>query len=178
MAPAGAHYPGTVRCRWEKGVLCTCMTCTHKLPARTASRVLGQFTMSPQTCALQVSAFLQSASAMSFLGSPSPQEAVSSGALGEGVVGCTGGDSSDISNNLTFVPSNEAFLWRKLIERQNRWFQNQAGQMRRDDLCRPIPTEANPVPSWNPNDKLIERAFLAEMGIPVAPLIATITDPE
>ena len=82
------------------------------------------------------------------------------------------------TSSLAFVPSQEAFLWMKFLQRQRRWYRNDNGIMLRDELDRFIPTEANPFPTWSPHDKLMERALLAEMGVPVAPLLATFSDPE
>lgn len=74
--------------------------------------------------------------------------------------------------------TGDAFLWRKLIERQRRWFEHDdSGQPVRDECNRFVPSRFNPLPRLNPLDKLAERSFFEELGIPLPKLLATIELP-
>ena len=75
--------------------------------------------------------------------------------------------------------SREVFLWRKLVERQRRWYQHEAGAMLMDADSRFLPSEANPFPGWSPQDKMMEREFVKGLSIsvPMTAVIAVITDP-
>ena len=74
--------------------------------------------------------------------------------------------------------TGSVFLWRKLIERQRRWFlHDKSGQPIRDDRNRFVASKVNPLPRLNPHDKLAERSFFEELGVPVPKLLATIESP-
>ena len=56
---------------------------------------------------------------------------------------------------------SDAFLWRKMVERQRRWYeQDAAGGFKRDCSYRFVPTLANPLPMLSPQDKLMQRHYL------------------
>ena len=70
------------------------------------------------------------------------------------------------------------FLWRKMLERQRRWFEHGAdGQPLRDEHARFLPSAANPLPQLNPFDKLLEREYCEAMGVPQPKLVAVIRTP-
>ena len=72
----------------------------------------------------------------------------------------------------------QSFLWRKMLERQRRWFQLGAdGQPLRDEDSRFIASPANPLPMLNPFDKLWERRHMEALGVPCPKLIAVLTSP-
>ena len=103
---------------------------------------------------------------------------------------------------------SDAFLWRKMVERQQRWFARESaaggggsrgggggsggggggsglggglgggGQPLYDDQHRFVPTAANPLPQLSPQDKLMQRAYLDARGVPQPRLLATIRHPE
>ena len=82
-----------------------------------------------------------------------PPLALASGAgLGLAGAGGSSGRRSEVS---------DAFLWRKMVERQRRWFaQDAEGDFCRDGSQRFVPTPANPLPFLSPQDKLMQRRYL------------------
>ena len=80
---------------------------------------------------------------------------------------------------------SDAFVWRKMVERQRRWFLQGAGfEPARDEYNRFLPSPFNPLPQLNPQDKLQERRYIANLAtalnFPVKQprLIATIGSPD
>ena len=74
--------------------------------------------------------------------------------------------------------ASQCFLWRKMLERQNRWFlRGSDGQPLRDEDSRFIASPANPLPMLNPFDKLWERRHMEALGVPCPKLIAVLTSP-
>ena len=76
--------------------------------------------------------------------------------------------------------SNEnEFIYRKMIERQRRWYEHDKGDMLRDERGRFVPTAVCPFPEWSPQDKLMERAWLESLptNVPQARLITSFQHP-
>lgn len=62
--------------------------------------------------------------------------------------------------------TGEAFIWDKLVARQQRWYEhNERCELHRDEFNRFIGTAANPFP-FTQLDKLAERRFLDALGVP------------
>jgi hypothetical protein len=73
----------------------------------------------------------------------------------------------------------DAFFWKKMLERQRRWFVHGAdGKPIRDECNRFVPSVENPLPELNPFDKRWERDFMTKLGMPQPGLIAAITEPD
>lgn len=75
----------------------------------------------------------------------------------------------------------EAFIWRKMLERQKRWWQHgEDGKPLRDESFRFVPSSSNPLPNLNPFDKLQERQFLQSLCgiVPQPELVACIRRPD
>jgi len=70
------------------------------------------------------------------------------------------------SEQVTENSHSEAFIWEKLADRQQRWFEhNDRQELRRDQYNRFIGTAANPFP-FTQLDKLQERQFLDSLDVP------------
>ena len=68
----------------------------------------------------------------------------------------------------------DTFFWRKMLERQRRWFEHDlSGKPVRDECSRFVPSADNPLPELNPFDKQWERAFMERLGAP-QPRLATL----
>ena len=75
----------------------------------------------------------------------------------------------------------ECFIWRKMLERQRRWWVHDeggggaAGSLPlRDEHSRFVPSERNPLPMLNPFDKLWERSHMEAMGVAQPRLLAVV----
>ncbi|MGR3512707.1 MAG: AMP-binding protein [Paracoccaceae bacterium] len=78
--------------------------------------------------------------------------------------------AAQVKRAAALVPARQdgaAFLYEKLIARQQRWYKHtEAFELERDALNRFVGTAANPFP-FTQLDKLAERAYLEERGIPL-----------
>lgn len=70
--------------------------------------------------------------------------------------------------------TDEAFIWDKLVARQQRWYKHNARrELVRDELNRFVGTAANPFP-FTQLDKLKERQFLESLDFPLPKLLHVI----
>ena len=77
----------------------------------------------------------------------------------------------DTSEHLGKAAQNEAFIYEKLLARQQRWYQHDAQlRLRRDAQNRFIGTPSNPFP-FTQLDKLKERRFLESHDVPLPDLL-------
>lgn len=85
--------------------------------------------------------------------------------------------SAQVRRAAALVPSRstrEAFIWDKLVARQQRWYKHdERRELLRDESNRFVGTEANPFP-FTQLDKLKERRFLDELDVPQARLLHVI----
>ena len=71
--------------------------------------------------------------------------------------------------------NRDAFIYTRLIERQQRWFRHDATrEVCRDEYNRFIPSSGNPL-TFGQLDKLAERRFLEEHGVPMPRLLGVLT---